>query len=253
MKKLWILPTTLCVIAMIMTLMNIAEVKEAEERATTVKKVTTQNVPDSSATGHTHTPQPDTRLARLPNGHVQYKPALETSRALNNAASPSNYLARTQSKSFSSNPTQKHYAETNSSTNGAPPISSMRNQGNKWTSVLPDQTKLSGPTTTYSLPILRPELLQSRLPKAIRGRGIQHTHGLHLGEQIVVPTSLKPAFSWPDSSYPNRGCTGAPAREPSTYYESARPTLRHDRRTSHGSLETIHNVGIFTSEVDFER
>jgi hypothetical protein len=86
MKKLWILPTTLCVIAMIMTLMNIAEVKEAEERATTVKKVTTQNVPDSSATGHTHTPQPDTRLARLPNGHVQYKPAIETSRALNNAA-----------------------------------------------------------------------------------------------------------------------------------------------------------------------
>lgn len=92
MKKLWIVPAVLCVIAIAMTLLNIAAVKELEQRAAPAQHITTQNQTNTKAAPSANAPQPDARLARLPDGHVQYKPALETSRQLNSTSSPEDAL-----------------------------------------------------------------------------------------------------------------------------------------------------------------
>jgi|TARA_B110000967_G_C18895685_1_gene570475 hypothetical protein len=93
MKKLWIFPVALCVIAIAMTLLNIAAVKEVEKRVAPAQHITPQSKPDSNAAPHANAPQPDARLARLPDGQVQYKPALETSRALDSIRTPKEALA----------------------------------------------------------------------------------------------------------------------------------------------------------------
>ena len=82
MKKLWIIPVTLIAIAILMVIIDITAVKE------TTSSDPDHNSPDnqlqshaSSSTSDTPT-KPDTRLTRLPDGHVHYKPALATSRAI---------------------------------------------------------------------------------------------------------------------------------------------------------------------------
>ncbi|CAA6676702.1 MULTISPECIES: hypothetical protein [unclassified Lentimonas] len=82
MKKLWIIPITLIALAMLMLIVDIAAVKETTPSSTEPANADApqQSHIDSSSTAAPT--KPDPRLTRLPDGHVHYKPALATSRAI---------------------------------------------------------------------------------------------------------------------------------------------------------------------------
>jgi len=106
MKRLWIFPAALLVAAIVIWLINIRLVRDAEDASTAEQNhATTQSNASLKTSGNgssktlapktsapTNAAQPDARLARLPDGHVEYKPALATSRALRTATPPKKAL-----------------------------------------------------------------------------------------------------------------------------------------------------------------
>jgi hypothetical protein len=94
MKKLWIVPAVLLILAIVICLLDIGAVKDTQNNAA-------ENNEPAAISSHDRAPtpvrqneaQPDDRLARLPDGHVEYKPALATSRAVRTATPPKEALA----------------------------------------------------------------------------------------------------------------------------------------------------------------
>ena len=80
MKKLWIIPITLIACAMLMVIVDIVAVKEADSTSTERKLADAQH--QSHTDSRTRPAPSDERLNRLANGAVEYKPALATSRAI---------------------------------------------------------------------------------------------------------------------------------------------------------------------------
>jgi len=93
MKRLWIFPAAILVAAIVIWLIKIRLVRDAEDASTAEQNhATTQSNASLKTPAPTNVAQPDARLARLPDGHVEYKPALATSRALRTATPPKKAL-----------------------------------------------------------------------------------------------------------------------------------------------------------------
>mgnify|MGYP002811344378 FL=1 len=83
----------LLVAAIVICLVDIRAVKDAELTPSAKQShEATQNDAGSKASAYTNAAQPDARLARLPDGHVEYKPALATSRTVTANTSPQEAL-----------------------------------------------------------------------------------------------------------------------------------------------------------------
>ena len=87
MKYRWILFAALIPVAIAIYFVNLRIVNPGKTNATEPAREVNSN-PQSDPTaqtnpGQTNSAQTDTRLRRLPDGFVEYQPALETSRALN--------------------------------------------------------------------------------------------------------------------------------------------------------------------------
>lgn len=93
MKKLWIFPAVLIVLAIIICLINTGSVKDAQDSAAAHSEPTAaRNSNDSHKPVRQNKAQPDARLARLPDGHVEYKPSLAVSRSIRTTTSPKEAL-----------------------------------------------------------------------------------------------------------------------------------------------------------------
>jgi hypothetical protein len=97
MKKLWIVPAVLLILAIVICLIDIGAVKDAQNNAAENHEPTAiRNDTRSATPAHQNQSQPDARLARLPDGHVEYKPSLAVSRALHTTTSPEEALPLVQ-------------------------------------------------------------------------------------------------------------------------------------------------------------
>ncbi len=91
MKARWIFVATLTLVATAIYFVNFRTVKP-EKRHTTHKAEEALNNTQNNSSAQNGSAQTDTRLRRLPNGFVEYKPALETSHAISTAKTPEEML-----------------------------------------------------------------------------------------------------------------------------------------------------------------
>ncbi|MGJ8672508.1 hypothetical protein [Rubritalea sp.] len=92
MKKTWVILTVLILLlTSLITVDRVKNVNKSSDAPQATSTMTDSRITQSSEA--TPSPKPDPRLSRLPNGKVQYTPALTTSRTFTDSPSPRHSLS----------------------------------------------------------------------------------------------------------------------------------------------------------------